>query len=202
MAHSRTAAPDRSPRARRATRLPIKATALADTALLAARTHGVARPAIAQNPPRTARKRVAAPKITETAEHRTIASWVRKLGPGGTAVMFHLRGERHGYNQRAVAARMGVLSSLPDWCIVDGGRVGFIELKQRGWRKRTAKTGTFTTHELKQLSMQDRLRRAGAWVEICETLDEVQDALVRYGVPLRNESETLERLKRVFAEAL
>jgi hypothetical protein len=142
------------------------------------------------------------PKITETAEHRTIASWVRKLGPGGTAVMFHLRGERHGYNQRAVAARMGVLSKLPDWCCIDGGRVGFIELKPRGWTRRTDRTGTYTEHEREQIKMHARLRRAGAWVEICETLDEVQDTLVRYGVPLRNESQTLERLKRVFAEAL
>jgi hypothetical protein len=127
---------------------------------------------------------------------------VRKTGPGGTAVMTHLRGERMGYNQRAIAARMGVLSKLPDWLVIDSGRVGFIELKPRGWTVRTNKTGTYTEHEREQIKMHARLRRAGAWVEICETLDEVQDTLVRYGVPLRNESETLERLKRVFAEAL
>lgn len=164
------AATQKSPRARGAAKLSIKATKL--------------------------------PKISETAEHRTIASWVRKLGPGGTAVMFHLRGERHGYNQRAIAARMGVLSKLPDWCVIDGGRVGFIELKPRGWKTRTDRTGTFTPHEREQLKMHARLRRAGAWVELAETLDEVQCALVRYGVPLRNESETIECLKRVFAEPL
>ena len=146
------------------------------------------------------RKR-AAPKITETAEHLTIASYLQKTGLGGTAVMFHLRGERQGYNQRAVAARMGVLSSLPDWCVVDGGQAGFIELKPRGWKKRTAKTGTYTPHERKQLAMHKKLCIAGAWVEICETLDEVLDVLVRYGVPLRSDSLTAERIRRGFSEA-
>jgi hypothetical protein len=107
-----------------------------------------------------------------------------------------------GARQRATAAQMGVLSSLPDWCVIDGGRVGFIELKPRGWRTRTDKTGTFTLHECKQLSMHARLRLAGAWVEVCETLDEVLDVLVHHGVPLRNESETIERLKRSFATGM
>jgi hypothetical protein len=147
------------------------------------------------------RKR-AMPKISETAEHLVIAHYLQTRGLGGTAVMFHIRGERQGYNQRAVAAKMGVMSSLPDWQVIDNHRVGFIELKPRGWKKRTAKTGTFTAHELKQLSMQDRLRRAGAWVEICETLDEVLDVLVRHGVPLRNDSLTAERIRRGLAEGL
>jgi hypothetical protein len=146
-----------------------------------------------------ARKR-AAPKITETAEHLTIAHYLQTRGLGGTAVMFHLRGERVGHNQRAVAAKMGVLSSLPDWCVVDGGRVGFIELKGRGWKKRTDKTGTFTPHERRQLEMHKKLRVAGAWVEVCETLDEVLDVLVRHGVPLRSDSITAERIKRGFRE--
>lgn len=142
----------------------------------------------------------AAPKISETAEHLTIASWVRKIGLDGGAVMFHLRGERMGASQRGMAARMGTLSKLPDWQVIHAGQTGFIELKPRGWRKRTAKTGTYTPHERAQLAMHKRLMLAGAWVEICESLDEVQDALVRYGVPLRFESQANKRLKRVFAE--
>ena len=143
-----------------------------------------------------------APKITETAEHRTIAGYLRKVGLGGTAVMFHLRNERVGARQRATAAQMGVLSKLPDWCVVDGGRVGFIELKTRGWRKRTEKTGTYTPHELAQAAMHQRLRRAGAWMEPCETLEEVLDALVRHGVPLRTESLTIERLRAGFRSGM
>jgi hypothetical protein len=140
------------------------------------------------------------PKISETAEHLTIASYLQKTGLGGTAVMFHLRNERVGHNQRAIAAKMGVLSSIPDWQVIDGGRAGFIELKPRGWKKRTEKTGTFTPHELKQLAMHKRLRLAGAWVEIAESLDEVLDVLVRYGVPLRSDSLTAERIRRGFRE--
>ena len=148
-------------------------------------------------------KRVAKlPKITETAEHLVIASYLRKVGLGGTAVMFHLRNERMGARQRATAARMGVLKSLPDWCVIDGGRVGFIELKTRGWKRRTEKTGTFSAHELAQAAMHKRLRVAGAWMETCETLDEVLDALVRHGVPLRTESLTVERLKAGFRSGM
>jgi hypothetical protein len=142
----------------------------------------------------------AAPKVSETAEHLVIAHYLTKMGLGGTAIMFHLRNERHGHNQRAVAAKMGVLPSLPDWCVVDGGQVGFIELKTRGWRRRTAKTGTYTPHERRHLEMHKKLRVAGAWVEVCETLDEVLDALVRHGVPLRSDSLTAERIRRGFSE--
>jgi hypothetical protein len=149
----------------------------------------------------SSRKR-AAPKITETAEHLVIAHYLQTRGLGGTAIMFHLRNERQGYNQRAVAARMGVISKLPDWCVVDGGQVGFIELKPRGWTKRTTKTGTYTPHERAQLAMHKRLRTAGAWVEICETLDDVLDVLVQHGVPLRNDSLTAERIRRGLAQEM
>lgn len=145
-------------------------------------------------------RKLAAPKITETAEHLTIAHYLQTRGLGGSAVMFHIRGERHGHSQRAIAGRMGVLSKLPDWCVIDNHRVGFIELKARGWRKRTEKTGTYTPHERKQLAMHKRLLLAGAWVEICETLDEVLDVLVRHGVPLRSDSLTAERIRRGFSE--
>jgi hypothetical protein len=102
------------------------------------------------------------PVPTETAEHLTIASYLQKTVLGGTAVMFHVRNERVGHNQRAIAAKMGVLSSLPDWQVIDNHRVGFIELKPRGWIKRTTKTQHYTPHELKQLAMHKRLRLAGA----------------------------------------
>lgn len=144
----------------------------------------------------------AAPKISETAEHLVIAQYLKRTGLGGTAVMFHLRNERMGASQRGTAARMGVLSALPDWCVIDGGRAGFIELKQRGWKRRTERTGTYTPHERKQLAMHKRLRVAGAWVEICESLDEVLDTLVRYGVPLRTEALTIERMRRGFAAGM
>jgi hypothetical protein len=150
----------------------------------------------------TATARRKAPPISETAEHLTIANYLRKIGLGGHAVAFHIRGERAGHWQRLQAARMGSVAKLPDWCIVDGGRVGFCELKPRGWKARRAKSGAYTEHERRQLDMHARLQRAGAWVEIVETLDEMLNVLAMRGVPLRTESESAERIKRGFRAAM
>ena len=151
-----------------------------------------------------ARKRVPKPpKISETAEHATIAAYFRKIGLGGNALAYHHRNERTGRMQRIIAARMGVLAKLPDWEILnDNGYAGFIELKQRGWKVRTNRTGNYNEHEQAQLAMHDRLRKAGYWVEICETLDEVLDVLRRHQVPLRTESLTTERIKAGFRAAM
>src|SRR4051812_10952406 len=78
----------------------------------------------------------APPKISETKEHLRIASHIRRYGLADGAVMVHLRGERAGAMQRAIAGRMGVVSGLPDWLIIGAGQVGFIELKERGWKRR------------------------------------------------------------------
>jgi hypothetical protein len=96
--------------------------------------------------------------------------------------MIHLRGERAGAMQRAIAGRMGVISGVPDWLVVGSGRTGFIELKERGWKSRRERFGNYTAHEWRQLDMHDQLRCAGAWVEVCETLDEVIETLARHGI--------------------
>lgn len=147
-------------------------------------------------------KTARAPKVSETAEHLTIAGYFRKIGLGGHAVVFHLRGERAGLRQGMLAKRMGVVAGLPDWMVLDGGKAGFIELKPRGFKTRTARTGTYTPHERRQLDVHAALRRAGAWVEICESLEEVLDTLRHYGVPLRSESLTTERIKAGFRAAM
>jgi len=87
-----------------------------------------------------------------------------------------------GHRQRATAARMGVLSGLPDWQVLCDGQVGFVELKPRGWKQRRARYGTYTTHEYQQLAMHERLRNAGAWVAIAESLEEVIEVLAEHGV--------------------
>lgn len=138
------------------------------------------------------------PAITETHEHLCIAMYFRKVGLGGLAIAVHLRNERHGHTQRMLAARMGVAKGMPDWMIIDAGRVGFIELKPRGFKKRTTKTGNYTAHEQIQLDMHKRLKHAGAWVEVCESLDEVLETLHRHGVPLRSESISTSRIKAGF----
>src|SRR6478609_11462137 len=100
------------------------------------------------------------PKVSETQEHLTIATYFRKVGLGGVAVACHLRNERHGRAQRMLAARMGVKKGMPDWLIVDSGCAGFIELKPRGWKATRAKTGRYTPHELIQLDTHRQLKGA------------------------------------------
>lgn len=150
--------------------------------------------------PRTTRK--PAPKISETQEHQAIVAYLKRIGLGGNAFWFHCRNERPGDYQRIQAAQMGVRSGLPDFGFVDGRQSGWIEVKPRGWRDRTNRTGTYTAHERRQLDIHAALKRAGAWVEICETLEECLAALAQHGVPLRTESLTNERIKRGFAAGL
>lgn len=144
---------------------------------------------------------IRAPKITETQEHLVIAAYFKKVGLGGNAIALHHRNERAGRMQRIIAARMGVVAKLPDWQIIDE-RSGFVELKERGWKARKARTGHYTPHELAQLEMHKRLRLAGAWVEIVETLEELLEVLAWHGVALRSESLTTERIRRGFAQAM
>jgi hypothetical protein len=110
--------------------------------------------------------------------------------------MWHVRAERHGAYQRATAARMGVLGGMPDWQVLYNGKTGFIELKPRGWLERRRKRGSYTKHELAQLERHKELREAGAWVTICETLEEALAALQQMGVPLRSEPKSIERIRR------
>lgn len=145
-----------------------------------------------------------APKISETAEHRTIAAYFRRIGLGGNAIAIHIRNERGSAWERIIAAQMGIMAKIPDWLFFNPvstpyGKfvwAGASELKERGWKARRARTGNYTEHETQQLACHERLRRAGVVVEIHETLDEVLEFLGRHNVPLRSESLTTERIRR------
>jgi hypothetical protein len=150
----------------------------------------------------TGSKKKRAPKVTETQEHLAIASYFRKTGLGGLALAIHVRNERGSDWERLQAARMGIMRGLPDWLILDAGRAGWIELKPRGFKERVARTGTYTPHERRQLETHAKLKLAGCWVDICETLGEVQETLRAHGVPLRTESITTERIRRGFLSGM
>lgn len=150
----------------------------------------------------TAARRKRAPKITETQEHCVIAAYFRKIGLGGNAVAFHIRGERMGDGQRLQAWKMGAAAGLPDWMVIDGGRAIFAELKPRGWRDQRARTGSYTAHEQRQLEVHDMLRLAGASVVIVETLDELLHALRERGVPIRSEDRVTEALRKHLPAAM
>jgi hypothetical protein len=143
-----------------------------------------------------------APKITETAEHRTIAVYLRKVGLGPGALAIHIRNERGSAWERMIASQMGVMSGIPDWLILHGGDAGFIELKPRGFKDKLSRGVGITAHVLKQLAAHDKLRDAGCWVEICETLEEVVDVLMRRGVPVRTASISAERIINGIRNAL
>lgn len=143
-----------------------------------------------------------APKITETQEHKTIASYFRKIGLGGGALAIHIRNERGSAWERIVAKQMGVMSGIPDWLILHNGRAGFIELKPRDWWKKKEHTSQLTKHEAKQIETQKKLRDAGCWIDTCETLDHVLGVLRHRGIPLRTESISAERIRNGFLNAL
>lgn len=151
-----------------------------------------------------AARRSRAPKLTETQVHRQLADYFRNPGLGGCAIAFHIRGERMGDGQRLQAWKMGTMSGLPDFAVIDGGRAGFLELKPEGWKKKklVERTVKLTTHELRQLETHKNLKLAGAWVAIVETFDEALAALEAHCVPLRSESISTERIRRGMQKAL
>lgn len=148
-----------------------------------------------------ATRRVRAPAKTETDEHLTIAAYFRKVGLGSGALAIHVRNERPGDWQRIQANKMGVMPGVPDWLILGAVSPGWCEIKPRGWCARKQHTGNYTVHELRQLETHEKLRAAGCWVVIVETLDEMLTALAAHGVPLRRESITTERIRRGFENA-
>jgi hypothetical protein len=147
-------------------------------------------------------KKPRAPKLTETQVHLQVAAYCKKVGFNHHALAIHLRNERASAGERMTATKFGVLSGLPDWCFIYAGHTGFIELKPAGFKARRAKTGKFTAHELRQIAVHDRLRLAGCWVEICESLDEVLARLKEHGVPVRTSSLTEERIVTGFKKAM
>ncbi len=132
-------------------------------------------------PPERPKRLRNAPKIGETDEHKAIADFFA-VGLDGNAMAVHIRNEHAGAGERIRAVRMGMVSGMPDWLILDAGRAFLIELKPRGWRTKKAKR---TIHELRQIEVHKQIQRAGCPVMICETLEEVIQALINWGIPLR-----------------
>src|SRR3954452_18144496 len=135
----------------------------------------------------TGRTRKAAPAPTETQVHLQVADYFRTVGLGGCAIAFHIRNERTGPWQKINAHRMGILPGVCDWIVLDVGQAGFIELKPLGFKDSKRRNNKYTPHELRQGEAQALLRRAGCWVEVCESLDEVLATLRYHGVPLKED---------------
>ena len=143
------------------------------------------------------------PTITETQEHKTIVSYIRKMGFVDPLTEWaHIRNEQATDWARLQAKKMGIKTKIPDFHFLRLSNRGWIEMKRRGWKARTGRTNNYTEHELGQLAMHDRLRANGDWVEICETLEEVIQTLTEHGMPLREETFANERIRRGLQNAL
>lgn len=141
--------------------------------------------------------------ITETQEQKTVVAYIRRFGFADPLTEWtHIRAERAGLWQALEAKKMGVNTKFPDLHFLRLTNRGWIEMKPRGTKARWARVGTKDPHEIAQLEKHDRLRANGDWVEICETLSEVLEALREHGMPLRIEPISTERIKRSFAAAM
>jgi hypothetical protein len=90
------------------------------------------------------------------------------------AVWFHIANQRQtSVRVGAKLKRMGVKPGIPDLCIVWRGRVIFIELKSEGGRVKST-----------QSDMLSALTMAGAVVNVCRSLEDVQGFLATI-IPLK-----------------
>lgn len=141
-------------------------------------------------------------KISETEEQKFVVAYIRKFGfEDPLTQWFHYRAERAGLWQALEAKRMGVNTKFPDLHVFRMTNRGWIEMKERGFKDKLARGVGINEHVTAQLAKHEELRANGDWVEICETLEEVQDTLRRHGMPLRFESMTSKRLRAGFEKA-
>jgi hypothetical protein len=146
-----------------------------------------------------------APAPTETQIHRQIADYEHKFGFGKGVVPIHVRNEQASAAARIKGANMGVLGGMTDWHVLAYGTPIYLEIKPLGWKARKARTGNYTEHERRQLAVHERLRLAGGYVEIVETLDEFLAVLSRHHVPIKkvsDESPSTQAIRRGALKAL
>jgi VRR-NUC domain len=124
----------------------------------------------------TPRRRVylsttAVPQPSERQIQRTILQLVALRAPAGTFT-FHVG--NGGYRKPVEAAIFkadGVVSGVPDLCIISSGRAFFLELKRPG--------GKLSDN---QKACHERLRQAGAVVMTAAGVDEAVEALQNTGI--------------------
>jgi hypothetical protein len=113
----------------------------------------------------------AAIKPTERQVQRTVLQLLALQAPAGTFT-FHVG--NGGYRKPVEAAILkadGVVSGVPDLCIISGGRPYFLEVKRPGGRLSE-----------NQKSCHEQLRRAGAVVMTAAGVDEAVSALQNMGI--------------------
>ena len=124
-----------------------------------------------------------APALSEDALHKSVANYLTLALPKDA--IFH-HSPNQGTGRRNVAYRvklkqMGCRFGWPDIEIIYQGRGYFIELKAPGYRMQGKRVGKgYPTKDQKDCHAD--LRKAGAMVAVCWSLDEVKDCLWGWGI--------------------
>jgi hypothetical protein len=119
--------------------------------------------------------------MSEEALHRTVVQFLKLAMPEGVFWYHCPNGE---YRSKRTAGRlkaMGVVPGIPDICLIHQGRALYIELKAPGRLVGNAMKGRGYLSPV-QRDCHAALRQAGAEAVVCWSLDDVQDALRRWGV--------------------
>jgi len=112
--------------------------------------------------------------MTEAQIHRQIADFFR-VALGGSAFAFHPpMGGKRPKGEAGKLKGMLAVAGLPDFGVIDSGKIMWIEVKAPKGRVSPA-----------QALCHQALRRAGAPVYVIRSLDEAIAALRQAGVPLR-----------------
>lgn len=107
--------------------------------------------------------------------HRTVIAFLNRAVSAHDVMYFHPA--NGGYRFATEAARlklMGVIAGMPDLGLIHQGRCSWLELKARKGRITAA-----------QAYCHQRLQEAGSPVSVCRTLEDVEAALVRAGIPIK-----------------
>jgi len=90
-------------------------------------------------------------------------------------VTFHVPNEgKRSFGQQRKMKRLGMVAGVPDRCFIHNGGVSFIEVKA---------PKKYCTPV--QKDMQERLFNAGANIDVCRSVEEVEHALIGFGIPLK-----------------
>lgn len=133
--------------------------------------------------------RLSAPKLPETELHEAVARALAALiAPPAMWSTFPAGSVPLAPQFAAKLARMGLQRGWPDVLIVHDGIFG-VELKSATGtlsRTRTVRTrrGSLRTI-VGQTDVFPRLQRAGMRIAVCRSVDEVLEAMRRWGIPMR-----------------
>lgn len=119
----------------------------------------------------------AARKSRKTTEHdveKQISAYLKVALPS-EVICFHIpNGAKLGAQQLWKMRAAGMVAGIPDRCILHNSRAYFIEVKRPG--------GDVSES---QRQMFPRIEKAGCSVAICRSAEDVERALVAWGIPLK-----------------